>query len=153
MLILFLLIYIQIQYIGTVFKYCVSITSNIKLPRAAKLQAVVKGVWGHAPKKIFKKWCNFVRFEGYFQPLSLWKSSQKIINKQEFFHWPFYNAAPPLIYDDWCYGHTVFENSAYVLYFGICCATILVIFASYTNFVMHKHITYYTQWTDYQCGF
>ena len=26
------------------------------------------------------------------------KSSQKIINKNDFFHWPFYNAAPPLIY-------------------------------------------------------
>ena len=36
---------------------------------AAKLRAFAKGVWGHAPQ-IFFKWCNFVRFEDYFQPLS-----------------------------------------------------------------------------------
>ena len=41
----------------------------------AKLRAVARGVWGHAPLKIFLKWCNFVRFEGYFQPLSRYKSS------------------------------------------------------------------------------
>ena len=32
--------------------------------------AFARGVWGHAPQENFKKWCNFVRFEGYFQPLS-----------------------------------------------------------------------------------
>ena len=41
------------------------------MSRAAKLQAVARGVWGHAPtKKIFLKGCNFLRFEGYFQLLS-----------------------------------------------------------------------------------
>ena len=34
-------------------------------------RAFARGVWGHAPpRKLKKKWCNFVRFEGYFQPLS-----------------------------------------------------------------------------------
>ena len=34
------------------------------------LRAFARGVWGHAPPKNFYKWCNFVCFEGYFQPLS-----------------------------------------------------------------------------------
>ena len=40
------------------------------MSRAAKLRAFARGVWGHAPQEIFLKWCNFVGFEGYFQPLS-----------------------------------------------------------------------------------
>ena len=28
------------------------------------------GGLGHALKEKFNKWCNFVRFEGYFQPFS-----------------------------------------------------------------------------------
>ena len=28
------------------------------------------GVLGASPQKNIFKWCNFVRFEGYFQPLS-----------------------------------------------------------------------------------
>ena len=41
------------------------------MSRAAKLRAFARGVWGHMlPQEIFFKWCNFVRFEGYFQPLS-----------------------------------------------------------------------------------
>ena len=40
------------------------------MSRAAKLRAFAMGVWGHAPPRKLKKWCNFVRFEGYFQPLS-----------------------------------------------------------------------------------
>ena len=48
---------------------------------AAKLRAFARGVWGHAPQEIFLKWCNFVRFEGYFNHFHGKKSSQKIINK------------------------------------------------------------------------
>ena len=40
------------------------------MSRAAKLRAYARGVWGHAPQENFLKQCNFVRFEGYFQPLS-----------------------------------------------------------------------------------
>ena len=58
----------------------------IYMPQAAKLRAFARGVWGHAPQENFKKWCNFVRFEGYFQHFHGKKSSQKIINKHEFFH-------------------------------------------------------------------
>ena len=40
------------------------------MSRAAKLRAFARGVWGHAPQETFLKLCNFVGFEGYFQPLS-----------------------------------------------------------------------------------
>ena len=39
-----------------------------------------------------------LRFEAIFNHFHGKKSSQKIINKHEFFHGPFYNAALPLIY-------------------------------------------------------
>ena len=39
------------------------------------------------------------------------------------------------------------------MHFRICCATILVIFAPKKDFVMHRHITYYTQSTVCQGGF
>ena len=41
----------------------------------------------------------------------------------------------------------VMENSAHVMHSRICCATILVIFCPLKNFVMHRHITYFTQST------
>ena len=49
---------------------------------------------------------------------------------------PFYNAAPPLIYlnIDVMDTYIVFENSAPVLHFRICCATILVIFCPLNTF-------------------
>ena len=46
------------------------------------------------------------------------------MNKHEFFHWPFYNAAPLLIY----LNIDVMENSAHVMHSRTWCATILVIF-------------------------
>ena len=64
----------------------ISVLSDI---HAAKHRAFGRGVWAHAPQENFYKWCNFVCFEGYFQPLVHFhgkKSSQKIINKHEFFH-------------------------------------------------------------------
>ena len=39
------------------------------------------------------------------------------------------------------------------MHFRICCATILVIFCPLKDFVMHRHITYYTQSTVCQGGF
>ena len=34
-------------------------------------RAILCGIWGHAPlQNNLKKWCNFMRFEGYFPPLS-----------------------------------------------------------------------------------
>ena len=53
----------------------------------------------------------------------------------------------------WTHSHIVFENSAHVMHFRICCATILVIFCPLNDFVMHRHITYYTQSTVCQGGF
>ena len=54
------------------------------MSRAAKLRAFARGFGGMppSPQENFKKWCNFVRFEGFHGK----KSSQKIINKHEFFH-------------------------------------------------------------------
>ena len=46
----------------------------------------------------------------------------------------------------------VFENSAHVLHFRICCSTILAIILLLKNFVTHKHIMYYTQSTVCQRG-
>ena len=41
------------------------------MSQAAKLRAfAIGGFGGMAPQENFLKWCNFVRFEGYFQPLS-----------------------------------------------------------------------------------
>ena len=34
-------------------------------------EPLLGGFGGMLPHENFKKWCNFVRFEGYFQPL-LW---------------------------------------------------------------------------------
>ena len=56
----------------------------------------------------------------------------------------------------WTHSHIVFEDSAHVMHFRICCATILVIFCPLKRFckiVMHRHITYYTQSTVCQGGF
>ena len=39
------------------------------------------------------------------------------------------------------------------MHFWICCATTLVIFCPLKDFVMHRHITYYTQSTVCQGGF
>ena len=33
-------------------------------------ELLLGGFEGMPPQENFKKWCNFVRFEGYFQPLS-----------------------------------------------------------------------------------
>ena len=70
------------------------------MSRAAKLRAFVRGVWGHAPPpRKFLKMVQFCAFWGLFSTtFMVKKSSPKIINKHKFFHWPFYNAAPPLIY-------------------------------------------------------
>ena len=52
------------------------------MSRAAKLRGFARGVWGVCPpQENLKKWCNFVRFEGYFNHFHGKKSSQKIINK------------------------------------------------------------------------
>ena len=66
--------------------------------RAAKLRAFAKGVWGHAPQENFKNGAISCVLRAIFSHFHGKKSSKKIINKHEFFHWPFYNAAPPLIY-------------------------------------------------------
>ena len=55
------------------FKYSIIEGPNYKIlwisdTHAAKLRAVARGVWGHAPPQ--RQWCDFVRFVGYFQPLS-----------------------------------------------------------------------------------
>ena len=42
----------------------------VYVPRSSMSRAVARGVWEHAPPRKLKKWCNFVRLEGYFQPLS-----------------------------------------------------------------------------------
>ena len=38
--------------------------------RVGMSRAVALGVWKHVPQENFLKWCNFMRFKGYFQPLS-----------------------------------------------------------------------------------
>ena len=55
------------------------------MSRAAKLRALLGGCGGMPPQENLKKWCNFVCFEGYFQHFHGKKSSQKIINKHDFF--------------------------------------------------------------------
>ena len=60
------------------------------MSRAAKLRALARGFGGMPPRKFLKK----VQFRAFFNHFHGKKSSQKIINKHEFFHWPFYNAAP-----------------------------------------------------------
>ena len=63
------------------------------------LRAFARRVWGHAPyKKILKNGANSCVLRAIFNHFHGKKSSQKIINKHEFFHRPFYNAALPLIY-------------------------------------------------------
>ena len=44
-------------------------------------EPLLGGFGGMPPQENFKKWCNFVRFEGYFNHFHGKKSSQKIINK------------------------------------------------------------------------
>ena len=54
----------------------------------------------------------------------------------------------------WTHSHIVFENSAHVMHFRICCARILVIFCPLKRFCdAYRHITYYTQSTVCQGGF
>ena len=54
----------------------------------------------------------------------------------------------------WTHSHIVFENSAQVMHFRICCATILVIFCPLKRFCnAYRHITYYTQSIVCQRGF
>ena len=48
-------------------------------------------------KKILKNGANLCILR-LFSTTFMVKTSQKIINKHEFFHGPFYNAALPLIY-------------------------------------------------------
>ena len=38
--------------------------------RVGMSQAIAMGFGGMHPQENFLKWCNFVRFKGYFQPLS-----------------------------------------------------------------------------------
>ena len=66
--------------------------------RAAKLRAFARGFGGMPPKKILKNGVISCVLRAIFNHFHGKKSSQKIINKHEFFHWPFYNAAPPLLY-------------------------------------------------------
>ena len=70
------------------------------MSRAAKLRAFARRVWGHAPPHKFKKknGANSCVLRAIFNHFHGKKSSQKIINKHEFFHGPFYNAALSLIY-------------------------------------------------------
>ena len=57
------------------------------LSRAAKLRAFARGVWGHAPpKKNFKNDAILCVLRAIFNHFHGKKSSQKIINKHEFFH-------------------------------------------------------------------
>ena len=65
---------------------------------AAKLRAFARGVGGMPPKKILKDGAISCVLRAIFNHFHGKKSSPKIINKHEFFHWPFYNAAPPLLY-------------------------------------------------------
>ena len=62
-------------------------------------RAFARRVWGMPPhKKILKNGANSCVLRALFNHFHGKKSSQKIINKHEFFHGPFYNAALPLIY-------------------------------------------------------
>ena len=62
----------------------------------ASLRAVARGVWGHAPpRKIFKNGAILCVLRAIFNHFSDKIFSQKFMNKQEFFHRPFYSAAPP----------------------------------------------------------
>ena len=59
----------------------------IYMPLAAKLRAFARGVWGHAPpKKFFKNGAISCVLRAIFNHFHGKKSSQKIINKHEFFH-------------------------------------------------------------------
>ena len=68
------------------------------MSRAAKLRVFLGGFGGMPPKKIFKNGAISCVLSAIFNHFHGKKSSQKILNKHEFFHWPFYNAAPTLIY-------------------------------------------------------
>ena len=52
------------------------------------------GLGACSRKKIFKNDTISCVLRAIFNHFPDKKSSQKIINKQEFFHWPFYDAAP-----------------------------------------------------------
>ena len=56
------------------------------------------GLGACPPKKILKNGAISCVLRAIFSHILGKKSSKKIINKHEFFHWPFYNAAPPLLY-------------------------------------------------------
>ena len=65
----------------------------------ASSEPLLGGFGGMPPhKKILKNGANSCVLRAIFNHFHGKKSSQKIINKHEFFHGPFYNAALPLIY-------------------------------------------------------
>ena len=64
------------------------------MSRAVKMRASVRGVWGHAPKKIFKNGAISCVLRAIFNHFHDKKSSQKIINKHEFFTDPFIMLLP-----------------------------------------------------------
>ena len=69
------------------------------MSRAAKLRAVARVAWGHAPpRKKFKNSAISCVLRAIFYHFHDKIFSQKFMNKQEFFHRPFYSVAPPLIY-------------------------------------------------------
>ena len=62
-------------------------------------EPLLGGFGGMPPhKKILKNGANSCVLRAIFNHFHGKKSSQKIINKHEFFHGPFYNAALPIIY-------------------------------------------------------
>ena len=62
------------------------------------MRAFARGFGGMPPKNIFKNGAISYVLRAIFSHFHGKKSSKKITNKHEFFHWHFYNAARPLIY-------------------------------------------------------
>ena len=58
----------------------------------------LRGLGACSHKNIFMNGAISCVLRAIFNHFHDKKSSQKIINKQEFFHWPFYNVGPPSIY-------------------------------------------------------
>ena len=61
-------------------------------------EPLLGGFGGMLPKKIFKNGAISCVLRAIFNHFHDKIFSQKFMNKQEFFHRPFYSAAPPLIY-------------------------------------------------------
>ena len=55
---------------GPNFKISVILDIHAAKRHVANSESLLGGFGGMPPQEIFLKWCNFVRFEGYFQPLS-----------------------------------------------------------------------------------